>query len=85
MKSNGVLRIITKWVEDLKEYFEHPDKRVKDNYNENKDHYGNIMYLSALLKNGIHKKILEEKKFLFEKINNIRNECEKMEYLLTDE
>jgi hypothetical protein len=59
VKSNGVLRIITKWVEDLKEYFEDPEKRIKNNYNENKDHHGNILYLSALLKNGIHKKIIE--------------------------
>jgi hypothetical protein len=46
-------------VEDLKEYFEDPEKRIKNNYNENKDHHGNILYLSALLKNGIHKKIIE--------------------------
>lgn len=75
MKSNAVLRIITKWVEDLKEYFENPEKRIKNNYNENKDHHGNMMYLSALLKNGIHKKILEEKDELFAKINKIRTEC----------
>lgn len=58
MKSNAVLRIITKWVEELKEYFENPDKKIKNNHNENKDHHGNIMYLSVLLKNGIHNKIL---------------------------
>ena len=72
VKSNAVLRIITKWVEELKEYFEDPEKKVKNNYNENKDHFGNIMYLSALLKNGIYNKILEQKGALFKTINKIR-------------
>ncbi len=43
------------------------------------------MYLSALLKNGIHDQILKNKDALFEKINKIRKECEKMEHLLTDQ
>ena len=43
------------------------------------------MYLSTLLKNGIHAQILKEKEALFERINKIRRECERMEHLLTDE
>ena len=43
------------------------------------------MYLSALLKNGIHKKILESKEALFDRLDNIKKECEKMEHLLTAE
>lgn len=43
------------------------------------------MYLSTLLKNGIHDQVENEKKALFEKIDKIRKECEKMEHLLAAE
>ena len=59
VKSHAVLRIVTKWVEDLQKYFDKPDKTILNNNIENKDHYGHSLYISALLKNGIHKKILE--------------------------
>jgi hypothetical protein len=31
VKSHAVLRIVTKWVEDLKKYFEKPEKTILNN------------------------------------------------------
>lgn len=43
------------------------------------------MYLSTLIKNGIYNQTLKDREGLFEKINKIRQECEKMAHLLTGE
>jgi hypothetical protein len=50
-----------------------------------KDHNGKLVYISALLKNGIHKQILKDRSRLTERINEIKKECYKMEMLLTGE
>lgn len=41
------------------------------------------MYISALLKNGVYKQIIKDRSLLFDKLNEIKKECYKMELLLT--
>lgn len=41
------------------------------------------MYISALLKNGLFKQTVKDKKILMEKIASIKAECYRMELLLT--
>lgn len=43
------------------EYFQKPEDKIKNSYNECKDHSGRMLYISALLKNGLYKHIIREK------------------------
>lgn len=65
------------------EYFTDPEQKIKNSYSENKDHDGILMYISALLKNGVYKQILKDRSILFDKVKEIKRECYKMEVLLT--
>jgi hypothetical protein len=50
------------------EYFQNPEEKIKNSYSESKDHNGKLMYISALLKSGLYKQIVKDKKLLMERI-----------------
>lgn len=60
------------------EYFQKPEDKIKNSYNECKDHSGRMLYISALLKNGLYKHIIREKATLMQKIASIKAECYRM-------
>jgi hypothetical protein len=83
VKSPAVLRIITKWMEELDEMVGNSENAIKNANQEFKDHDGMPIHLYAQVKNALHKAIKEHKGVFNQRVNNIKQECFNLEVLLT--
>ena len=83
MKAPAILRIITKWVEELDDIVRKPDQQIKNTTNEFKDHEGVPMHLMGQIKKWLSKAVNDHKGKFNEKVKNIKKECYNLEVMLT--
>lgn len=59
VKSASILRLLTKWVEQLDDIVRNPEKQIKNSDKQFKDDDGLPIHLYAQIKNGVYKAIKE--------------------------
>ncbi len=83
VKAPSILRIITKWVEELYEFIVKTQDREKSTTVELKNHYGGLINMSSRVKNLLFQRIYERLPKIQSKIDRIKKECYFMEFLLS--